>query len=74
MQSMSGWRGKRDLDLTAEDLVAMADAGVDVDVSAPPRLLPGGAIVVGPTGTRVGETRLSPLPWLAPKVGTLTYV
>ncbi len=35
MSSMSDWRDKDDLDLTAEDLEAMADAGEDVLVSGP---------------------------------------
>lgn len=35
MPNMSSWQDKDDLDLTAEDLAAMAEAGEDVLVSGP---------------------------------------
>lgn len=57
---MSDWRDKDDLDLTAEDITAMLEAGQPVQAASTP--LPGGAVLVTPTLTLGGKT-LAPNGW-----------
>lgn len=50
---MSSWFDKDDLDLTAEDIDGMLDAGLPVEATGPP--LPGGAVFVAPLASYGGH-------------------
>lgn len=71
MHGMTDWHGKDDLDLTAEDITAMVNAGTHVQAGGPH--LPGEAVVVTALATySPGTLAVAPSPLVMASTAQVT--
>lgn len=70
MREVRTWRDKDDFEMTSEDIDAMANDGVDVEITGPP--LPGGAVIVEPAPSFSTPDDPATMPLTVSGVGVLT--